>query len=107
MVVRRETHECESVQIKLIVLLLAAGSHAQAQHHHHEQQPSTPTELLEGPGNHIHPPGCASPAATRRPARTIHDVVMMDDFIYGEPQAIQYELELTVELINESGAHVE
>ena len=44
-----------SVQIKLIVLLLAAGSYAQAQHHHHEQQPSRPTELLEGLGNHIHP----------------------------------------------------
>ena len=44
-----------SVQIKLIVLLLAAGSYAQAQHHHHEQQPSKPTELLEGLGNHIHP----------------------------------------------------
>ena len=43
------------VQIKLIVLLLAAGSYAQAQHHHHEQQPSRPTELLEGLGNHIHP----------------------------------------------------
>lgn len=43
------------VQIKLIVLLLAAGSYAQAQHHHHEQQPSKPTELLEGLGNHIHP----------------------------------------------------
>src|SRR5580765_3326449 len=43
------------VQIKLIVLLLAAGSYAQAQHHHHEQQPSKPSELLEGLGNHIHP----------------------------------------------------
>jgi tetratricopeptide (TPR) repeat protein len=43
------------VQIKLIVLLLAAGSYAQAQHHHHEHQPSKPTELLEGLGNHVHP----------------------------------------------------
>src|SRR5580765_1553046 len=43
------------VQIKLIVLLLAAGSYAQSQHHHHEQQPSKPSELLEGLGNHIHP----------------------------------------------------
>ena len=43
------------VKIKLIVLLLAAGSYAQAQHHHHEHQPSKPTELLEGLGNHVHP----------------------------------------------------
>jgi tetratricopeptide (TPR) repeat protein len=53
------------VQIKLIVLLLAAGSYAQAQHHHHEQQPSKPTELLEGLGNHIHPIATQSALAQR------------------------------------------
>ena len=53
------------VQIKVIVLLLAAGSYAQAQHHHHEQQPSKPTELLEGLGNHIHPIATQSALAQR------------------------------------------
>jgi hypothetical protein len=32
---------------------------------------------------------------------------MMDDFIYGEPRAIQQQLELATQLMKESGAQME